>query len=104
MFEEGSDNIFVDLGLPDAKESLVRSQLLREIVNIIEDTGLKQKEVCVLLGVKQPVVSDLQWGKLSKFSLDRLLRFMTALGRDVTITVKKKPARRKRPAEITIAA
>ncbi len=104
IFEEGSDNVFADLGLPDPKDSMVRAKLLRLIVDIIEHRDLKQKEVCALLGVKQPVVSDLQRGKLSKFSLDRLLKFMTALDRDITITVKKKPARRKRPAEITVAA
>lgn len=47
-----------------------------------------------MLGIDQPKVSALKQGKLSGFSIERLLRFLLALGRDVEITVRPKPKSR----------
>jgi len=49
-----------------------------------------------LLGVDQPKVSALVRGQLAGFSLERLMRFLNILGRDVQIVVKAKPSRRQR--------
>jgi predicted XRE-type DNA-binding protein len=51
-------------------------------------------EAAQLLGIDQPKVSALMRGKLTGFSLERLLRFMNILGRDVEIVVKPKPQER----------
>ncbi|MGO9095093.1 MAG: XRE family transcriptional regulator [Bryobacteraceae bacterium] len=39
----------------------------------------------------QPKISALKQGRLSGFSIERLLRFLLLLGRDIEITVKEKP-------------
>lgn len=49
-----------------------------------------------LLGTTQPKVSDLVAGKLSRFSMERLIRFLNALDRDVQINVSPKPRSRER--------
>ncbi|HXF90046.1 MAG TPA: XRE family transcriptional regulator [Xanthobacteraceae bacterium] len=54
-----------------------------------------------MLGIKQPDLSALLRGRLTKYSLERLLKFMTILDRDVRIVVRAKP--RHRPARITLA-
>ncbi len=45
---------------------------------------LSQAEAAELLGVDQPKVSALKRGRISGFSLQRLVRFLINLGLDVT--------------------
>jgi predicted XRE-type DNA-binding protein len=71
---------------------LVKAALAREIVRSLGDRGLNQAQAARLLGVDQPKVSALAHGRLAGFSVDRLLRFLNALGRDVEIAVRDKPA------------
>ena len=47
-----------------------------------------------MLGIDQPKISALRQGKLAGFSIERLVRFLLLLGRDVEITVKDKPKSR----------
>jgi len=42
-----------------------------------------------LLGIKQPHVSLLMRNRLGNFSVERLMDFLTALGHDVEIRVKR---------------
>jgi predicted XRE-type DNA-binding protein len=81
-------NVFEDLGLPDAEELLVKSNLAIKISKIIEKRHLSQKEAVAILGIPQPKVSMIQHGKLRGFSLEKLCHLLTLLGRDVDIVVK----------------
>jgi len=74
----------------DPEEAQARAQLLLRIKGIITESGLTQAEVARILGVDQPQVSKLVNGKLSVFSMDRLIHFLNALDRDVEIVVKPK--------------
>lgn len=94
-YEIGSGNVFADLGLPDADELKAKSELVMEIIQIIEDRGLKQAEAAEIMGIDQPKVSALVRGKLGGFSMERLYRFLNALGRDIEIVVKPKPESRQ---------
>lgn len=87
--EEGVINVFEDLGLPDADELLLKAELLSEIMDTIESRGLKQKDLMEHLGIKQPEASYLMNGKLSRFSLERLIDYMVKLGMTVELRVKK---------------
>jgi predicted XRE-type DNA-binding protein len=91
----GSGNVFADLGLPDAEELKAKSDLVIEIIQIIEDRGLKQAEAAEIMGIDQPKVSSLVNGKLSGFSMERLYRLLNALGRDVEIVLRPMPKSRK---------
>ena len=51
-FEEGSGNVFADLGLEDANERFARAQLGFHVYKILEDRKLKQREIASLLGIK----------------------------------------------------
>jgi len=86
--ETGGDNVFADLGLPNAEEHLVKASLVYKIDALIKQRGLKQVEAADLLGVKQPDISKMLRGDFRQFSVDRLLRFLVALGQDVEIVVK----------------
>ena len=90
-----NSNVFQDLGLPDAEELKAKAELAHEISRVIEERGLKQGEAAEILGVDQPKVSALVRGRLEGFSMERLYRFLNALGRDVKIVVQPKPRSRK---------
>lgn len=84
---EGSGNVFADLKLSDSGEALAKAELATQIASAIADRRLTQVRAAELLGVNQADVSDLVRGKLKGFSTDRLLRFLSALGRDIEIVV-----------------
>jgi len=84
---KGGANVFADLDLPDADDLLGKARLAAAIGALIEERGLTQREAARLLGASQPTVSNLVRGRLSGFSLDRLLRFLNALGAAVEIRV-----------------
>ena len=88
----GSGNVFEDLGHPRPAEALAKAELARKISGLIAKRGLTQAAAAELLQVDQPKVSALVRGRLTGFSLDRLVRFLVLLGSDVEIVVK--PRRR----------
>ena len=94
--EEGSGNVFADLGLPDAEELESKAQLAYRIGEIVRGRHLTQAEAAELLGATQPIVSKLMNGQLHGFSMERLVRFLNALDRDVEIVVTRRPRSRTR--------
>jgi predicted XRE-type DNA-binding protein len=97
-----SGNVFADMGLPDAAELDTKARLGAAINKIVERRRLTQAEVAVALEINQPKVSALLHYKLEGFSVERLMRFLVALGQDVEIVVKAKP--RTRSARIAVCA
>jgi predicted XRE-type DNA-binding protein len=93
-----SGNVFADIGLPDAEERLAKAQLAHKIADIIQKRHISQAEAAKILGTVQPKISAIMNGKLSGFSLERLIYFLNVLGSDVQIIVKPKPPRRKSAA------
>jgi predicted XRE-type DNA-binding protein len=90
IFLEGSDNIFRDLGFPEAEavNLLARSTLMIEIKKIIEERELTQAEAAKLSGVRQPRVSVLFTGKIEDFTVDMLMNWLSKLGKDASVLVK----------------
>jgi predicted XRE-type DNA-binding protein len=74
---------------------LAKAQLAARITAIIDDRELSQTGAARLLGIDQPKVSALYRGRLREFSLERLMRFLTALHRDIRIVVDGEPKRRR---------
>ncbi len=92
--ETGSGNVFADLGLPDADTHLVKAELVRKIYEIIRSRRLTQAKAAEMLGISQPDVSRLLKGTFRDYSVERLMRFLTVLGRDVDIVIRKPKSRR----------
>ena len=85
-----------------ADDHILKAQLVRKIEALLKERGLKQAQAAELFGVKQPDVSKLLHGDFRQFSLERLLRFLVALGQDVEIVVR--PHRRSaKPATLSVA-
>jgi predicted XRE-type DNA-binding protein len=98
----GSGNVFADLGYPRPEEALAKAELAHKITKIIERRRLTQAEAAELLEVDQPKISALRRGKLTGFSLDRLVRFLVLLGSNVEIVVKAQRRSRGR-AKLLVA-
>ena len=97
-----SGNVFADLRLPGAEDRLLKAQLASQIAHIIASRKLSQRAAATVMGIDQPKVSHLLHGRLAGFSTDRLLTWLTALGRDVEIIVRT-PSRR-RPGRVRVHA
>lgn len=82
-----SGNVFADLGIPDAEDALVKSDLAIEIAATIKKRRLTQEQAAEMMGIGQSRVSRIVRGRLDHYSIDSLLRFLTVLNRDVTIVV-----------------
>ncbi len=100
----GSGNVFADLGYPDAEERLVKASLALEIERIIDQRKLTQRAAAKLMGVDQPKVSHVICGRLEGYSTERLMGFLTALGRDIEIVVRKAPRSRRQGRLKVVAA
>ena len=83
--------MFADLGLPECDELLAKAALANQIASIVSHRHLTQVETARVLGTGQPKVSELLAGKLDGFSMERLIRYLNALDRDVQIVVTPKP-------------
>ena len=85
--ERGSDNVFADLGFPDAEEMQTKARLAVRILHTIEVRGLTQAQAAELVGLKQPDISNLRRARLGNFTIDRLLRILRRLGHTVQLQV-----------------
>jgi predicted XRE-type DNA-binding protein len=81
-------NVFKDIGVPNAEEHLVKAQLVFKIDTIMKKRRLKQREAADLFGVRQPDISKMLRGEFRQFSVERLLRFLVKLDQDVEIVVR----------------
>jgi predicted XRE-type DNA-binding protein len=60
-----------------------RSELMRQIAQLVKDGGWTQVEAAERCGITQPRINDLLRGRVSRFSIDALVNIATALGRTV---------------------
>jgi predicted XRE-type DNA-binding protein len=90
---EGSSNVFADLGLANAAELNLKSELTRQIINRIKALELSQSEAARRLGLSQPDVSRLLGARHTGFSGDRLLALLNRLAVDVEIVLHSQQSR-----------
>jgi predicted XRE-type DNA-binding protein len=101
---KGSGNVFADLGFDNPEEEQLKAQLVREIRDILKSRRLTQTKAAELLGLKQPDVSAIANGQTEKFSIDRLLRCIRSLDREVTIVIKPVKGSKRSSRAISAAA
>ena len=103
--DAGTGDVFRDLGYLDASERKLRVQLAMRVNELIKEGHLTQVKAAALFGIPQPHVSELKHYKLSRFSSERLMHFMTLLDRDVEIVIRPRDtARAKGQVSVLFAA
>ena len=98
--EVSTGNVFADIGVADAGEHPIKAGLVVRIARIIRQRRLTQAAAAQLMGIDQPKVSAMLAGRFRSYSVERLMRFLAALGHDVEIVVKP---RRRGVAELRVA-
>ena len=95
---KGSGNVFRDLGFSEEKsaELILKSSLLQALQETIKGREWKQVEAATQLGIDQAKVSKLLAGQMAGFSIERLVHFLSLLGQDVEVMVRKAPRGRRR--------
>jgi len=106
----GSADIFADLGLPDADTHFLKAQIVSEIYRLANERKLTQVQAGKRSGISQPEVSRMFKGHFHKYSVERLMEFLTRFERDVKIVVRPHKGRtiafnrtcRSRSQDVTI--
>jgi predicted XRE-type DNA-binding protein len=97
---EGSGNVFADLGLPNPEERLLKANIVSELHRLIKQRGLTQVRAAKLVGIHQPDLSLLLRGDFDDYSVERLMKMLTAFDQDIEIVMKPK-RRAGKPGRIT---
>lgn len=84
----GTGDVFADLGLELTPEDRVKILIARQISRAIADRGLTQVEAAKALEIDQAKVSNLTRGRIAGFSVERLMKFVAALGWDIDIEMR----------------
>lgn len=79
--QASSGNVFLDLGLKNADELLVKAEFAHKINRIMTQYGLTPTTVAYFLDIEQPQVLDLINGKAWIFSTQQLREFFNTLER-----------------------
>jgi predicted XRE-type DNA-binding protein len=82
--KESSGYLFADIGLPKPEERLARADLAIRIAETIRSRRLTQTRAARILKIDQPKISRLLQGRLSGFSTERLMHFLTLRGVNVS--------------------
>ena len=92
--ERGSGNVFADFALEDASARQLRAVLAAEIIKTLDAEGLTVREAAARTGIAAADFSRIRQVRLERFTIDRLMRILDRLDRDVSVslTVAQRPA------------
>lgn len=89
-----SRNVWLQLGLPGAEEHYLKAELVLRLDRAIRSLGMTQRAIARRIGTTQPELSKILRGKFSEVSLERLIRFLTALGYQIEIKIGARGTRK----------
>jgi predicted XRE-type DNA-binding protein len=88
IFEESSGNVFADLGLADADELFARGKIGIQVLRLLKQRNLEQREMSELLGIPQSEVSHLMNGEFQRLGEGKLLIFLKRLDTEITLHIR----------------
>lgn len=86
--EIGSDNVFADIGLPDAEELQLKATLVSRIRAAVGDRHMSVARVRKIAALTKEEAHDLLRGTPFRFAAERLIRILNLLGVSVSITLR----------------
>jgi predicted XRE-type DNA-binding protein len=84
-------NVFAQLGRANADDLLRRARMINVINAVIARRRLTQESAAEVAGVDQADISRLVNGRVSRFSLDRLLAIVDRLGVAIELVQRRDP-------------
>ena len=102
----GSGNVFADFATPDASLRQLRAILAAEIVKTLDKERLTVRDAEARTGIAAADFSRIRQVKLDRFTIDRLMRILDRLNRDVRVKISVAPRGRSsgRPLPSPLAA
>ena len=85
---EGSGNVFRDLGDPDADLKQAKAILAARIISVLDDRELSVRKASALTNFAAADFSRIRNADLGRFTLDRLMRILSALDCELRITLR----------------
>ena len=98
---EGSGNVFRDLGDPEADLKHAKAVLAARIIATLDERGLSVRKAATLTRFAAADFSRIRNADLGRFTLDRLMKMLAALDRDLQITVHVDSRHRDESAMVT---
>lgn len=92
--------MFADVAIPNPDLALAKAKLVQRIRELLAERKLTQAKAADLLRIDQPKVSALVRGRVEGYTIDRLIRFLNALGQRVEITVRPNAKQTASPAVV----
>ena len=86
----GSGNVFADLGLAHSDVEQTKALLAAEIIAILDDESLSVRAAGKRTGIPYSDFSRIRNVDLDRFTIDRLIKVINRLGRDVDMKVSVK--------------
>ena len=84
---EGTGNVFRDLGDPEADLKHAKAVLAARIIAALDGRGLSVRKAAALTGFAAADFSRVRNADLGRFTLDRLMKMLSTLDRDLKIIV-----------------
>jgi len=83
-----SDNVFADLGLPDAKLLQIKTRLIAEIMRSMRRLDLDQAQAAHRMGISPSALSAWLHGDFDDVSEHQLMECLNKLGCDIEINIQ----------------
>jgi predicted XRE-type DNA-binding protein len=83
----GSGNVFRDLGLPSPDLEQLRAIVAAQILGVLQDRKLTVRKAEQLTGVDAGDLSRISNGKITRFTVDRLMNILAKLDQDIEVSV-----------------
>ena len=80
-------DVFRDLGIEHSPTERAKIDIAAEIRLTINRLNLTQAEAAALMETDQAKVSAIMRGRITGFTLDRLISFLLALGKDIEMNI-----------------
>ncbi len=98
---EGGGNVFRDLGDPEADLKHAKAVLAARIITTLNERGLSVRKAAASTPFAAADFSRVRNANLGRFTLDRLMKMLTALDANLHITVHVDARTQDKPAMVT---
>lgn len=78
--EEGSGNVYLDLGYPDAEEMLAKADLTHQLQQAIDSQGITKRQAAQKIGVPELWLSDLLTGQFRSVDVATIIACLERMG------------------------